>query len=131
MGQKYVKYTKEFRETALRRLGLSPNVAQLCRELGISRQLLYSWRVSRIVLCRCHCARAGSGLAESRDLCAGSLQKIHFQRLLRQRFLQLKVLLAKPLFGTRSLLLFVSMPAMVSHPCRDETASWMGHLEFQ
>jgi transposase-like protein len=39
-----VKYTKEFRETALRRLALSPNVAQLCRELGISRQLLYSWR---------------------------------------------------------------------------------------
>ena len=44
MGQKYVKYTKEFRETALRRLSLSPNVAQLCRELGISRQLLYTWR---------------------------------------------------------------------------------------
>jgi transposase-like protein len=44
MGQKYVKYPKEFRETALRRLSLSPNVAQLCRELGISRQLLYSWR---------------------------------------------------------------------------------------
>lgn len=44
MGQKYVKYTKEFRETALRRLALLPNVAQLCRELGISRQLLYSWR---------------------------------------------------------------------------------------
>jgi transposase-like protein len=42
MGQKYVKYTKEFRETALRRLELSSNVAQLCRELGISRQLLYS-----------------------------------------------------------------------------------------
>jgi len=44
MGQKYVKYTKEFRETALRRLELAPNVAQLCRELGISRQLLYQWR---------------------------------------------------------------------------------------
>ena len=44
MGQKYGKYTKEFRETALRRLELAPNVAQLCRELGISRQLLYSWR---------------------------------------------------------------------------------------
>ena len=44
MGQKYVKYTKEFRETALRRLALAPNVAQLCRELGISRQLLYQWR---------------------------------------------------------------------------------------
>ncbi len=44
MGQKYVKYTQEFRESALRRLLLTPNVAQLCRELGISRQLLYSWR---------------------------------------------------------------------------------------
>ncbi len=44
MGRKYVKYTKEFRETALRRLALCSNVAQLCRELGISRQLLYSWR---------------------------------------------------------------------------------------
>lgn len=47
MGQKYVKYTKEFRETALRRLSQAPNVAQLCRELGISRQLLYTWRESR------------------------------------------------------------------------------------
>lgn len=44
MGRKYVKYTKEFRDSALRRLGLAPNVAQLCRELGISRQLLYTWR---------------------------------------------------------------------------------------
>ena len=47
MGQKYLKYSKEFRESALRRLALAPNVAQLCRELGISRQLLYSWRESR------------------------------------------------------------------------------------
>lgn len=44
MGQKYMKYSQEFRETALRRLELTANVAQLCRELGISRQLLYSWR---------------------------------------------------------------------------------------
>jgi transposase-like protein len=44
MGQKYLKYSKEFRESALRRLVLTPNVAQLCRELGISRQLLYQWR---------------------------------------------------------------------------------------
>ena len=46
MGQKYGKYSKEYRESALRRLGLASNVAQLCRELGISRQLLYSWRDS-------------------------------------------------------------------------------------
>jgi transposase-like protein len=45
MGQMYIKYSKEFRETALRRLALSPNVAQLCRELGISRQLLHQWKV--------------------------------------------------------------------------------------
>lgn len=44
MGRMYLKYSKEFRETALRRLQLAPNVAQLCRELGISRQLLYQWR---------------------------------------------------------------------------------------
>jgi transposase-like protein len=46
MGQesKHRKFSKEFRETALRRLALAPNVAQLCRELGISRQLLYLWR---------------------------------------------------------------------------------------
>jgi transposase-like protein len=44
MGQKYLKYSKEFRESALRRLALAPNVAQLCRELGVSRQLLYLWR---------------------------------------------------------------------------------------
>ena len=31
---------KEFRDSALRRLALAPNVAQLCRELGISRQLV-------------------------------------------------------------------------------------------
>lgn len=41
------KFTKEFRESALRRLALAPNVTQLCRELGISRQLLYLWRDSR------------------------------------------------------------------------------------
>ncbi len=44
MGQRYVKYSREFRESALRRLALAPNVAQLCRELGVSRQLLYQWR---------------------------------------------------------------------------------------
>jgi len=47
MGQKYQKYSKEFRESALRRLAMAPSVAQLCRELGISRQLLYLWREDR------------------------------------------------------------------------------------
>jgi transposase-like protein len=43
MGRRYVKYSQEFRESALRRLALAPNMAQLCRELGVSRQLLYQW----------------------------------------------------------------------------------------
>jgi transposase-like protein len=38
------KFSKEWRESALRRLALAPNVSQLCCELGISRQLLYQWR---------------------------------------------------------------------------------------
>ena len=41
---KYRKFSKEFRESALRRLAVTANVSELCRELGISRQLLYSWR---------------------------------------------------------------------------------------
>jgi len=44
--KKYVKYPKDFRETALRRLSATSNVSELCRELGISRQLLYQWRKS-------------------------------------------------------------------------------------
>ncbi len=51
MGQesKHRKFTKEFREHALRRLSwlLRTYLAQLCRELGISRQLLYLWRDSQ------------------------------------------------------------------------------------
>ena len=75
MGQQYLKYTKEFRETALRRLALAPNVAQLCRELGISRQLLYSWRDGQ--------------QREQKRLRQGSDQR------LRQENLQLKKALAK------------------------------------
>ena len=46
MGQekKYRKYSKEFRESALRRWEIAANVSELCQELGISRQLLYWWR---------------------------------------------------------------------------------------
>jgi transposase-like protein len=46
MGRKYVKYTQEFREAALRRFQTAGSVSALCRELGISRQLLYQWRAS-------------------------------------------------------------------------------------
>lgn len=75
MGQKYMKYSQEFRETALRRLGLTANVAQLCRELGISRQLLYSWRE-----------------AEQRDR---DKHRQGAEQRLRQENLQLKKALAK------------------------------------
>lgn len=46
MGQerKYRKYSKEFRESALRRWEMAANVTELCQELGISRTLLYWWR---------------------------------------------------------------------------------------
>jgi len=46
MGQraKGRRFTKEFRESAVRRLAETANVTELCRELGISRQLLYWWR---------------------------------------------------------------------------------------
>lgn len=49
MGQdgKYRKFSQEFRESALRRLAVTANVSELCRELGISRQLLYGWRESQ------------------------------------------------------------------------------------
>jgi len=46
MGQrpKYGKFTQAYRELAVRRLRESENVSELCREMGISRQLLYQWR---------------------------------------------------------------------------------------
>ena len=48
MGQKsnHRKFTKEFRAEALRRLQGTGNVSELCRELGISRQLLHLWKQS-------------------------------------------------------------------------------------
>lgn len=44
---KHRKFSAEFRESALRRLAVTANVSELCRELGISRQLLYLWREAR------------------------------------------------------------------------------------
>lgn len=44
---KYRKFSREFRESALRRFEETANVSELCRELGISRQLLYQWRDRR------------------------------------------------------------------------------------
>jgi transposase-like protein len=46
MGQepKHRQFSAEFRAEALRRLQGTRNVSELCRELGISRQLLHLWR---------------------------------------------------------------------------------------
>jgi transposase len=41
------RYSREFREAALRRFEETASVSELCRELGISRQLLYQWRERR------------------------------------------------------------------------------------
>ena len=48
MGQetKHRKFSPEFRASALRRWAVTGNVSELCRELGISRQLLYLWRAA-------------------------------------------------------------------------------------
>jgi transposase-like protein len=46
-GSKYRKFTEAYRELAVRRLLETDNVSERCRELGISRQLLYQWRDKR------------------------------------------------------------------------------------
>lgn len=45
--REYRKFSREFRESALRRFEETANVSELCRELEISRQLLYQWRERR------------------------------------------------------------------------------------
>lgn len=40
------RFSAEFRAESLRRLRGTANVSELCRELGISRQLLYLWEKS-------------------------------------------------------------------------------------
>ena len=46
MGRRseYRKFTEAYRELAVRRLRECENVSELCREMRISRQLLYQWR---------------------------------------------------------------------------------------
>ena len=46
MGRKaiYRKFNDAYRELAARRLRECENVSELCREMRISRQLLYQWR---------------------------------------------------------------------------------------
>jgi transposase-like protein len=38
------RYSKEFRERAIRRMKLGDNVSQLSRELGVHRTCLYRWK---------------------------------------------------------------------------------------
>ena len=43
-GQKYARYTEEFRRQAVERMQVSNNIRALARELGIDKRLLYDWR---------------------------------------------------------------------------------------
>jgi transposase-like protein len=43
-GQKYKKYTEEFRRQAVERMKTADNIQGLARELGIDHKLLYEWR---------------------------------------------------------------------------------------
>jgi transposase-like protein len=43
-GEVHVRYSEEFRESAVGRMRGGANVRQLGRELKISRSVLYSWR---------------------------------------------------------------------------------------
>ena len=43
-GQKYAKYTEEFRRQAVERMKTSSNIRALAKELGIDKRLLYDWR---------------------------------------------------------------------------------------
>ena len=38
------RHPREFREMAVERMKTSANITALCRELGIERRLLYTWR---------------------------------------------------------------------------------------
>ena len=43
-GQKYKKYSEEFRRDAVERMKTTGNISALARELGIDHRLLYDWR---------------------------------------------------------------------------------------
>jgi len=43
-GQKYAKYTEEFRRQAVEQMKESDNLRALARKLGIDKRLLYDWR---------------------------------------------------------------------------------------
>lgn len=78
MGRKYVKYTQEFREAALARLETAGSVSGLCRELGISRQLLYQWRATA----------ARDRLRQSRRTASLSQENARLKKLLAEKTLE-------------------------------------------
>ena len=98
MGQpsKYRKFTEAYRELAVRRLLETDNVSELCREMHISRQLLYQWRdrlarekakqdpaKARIEHLRQENAQLKRALADKTlalDFLKGALQKVEAQR---------------------------------------------------
>ena len=87
MGQetKHRKFSPEFRAEALRRLQGTSNVSELCRELGISRQLLHQWQKSAE-----KALEKGSMSSEQRRLRMENLQlkKALVQRTLEVDFLK-------------------------------------------
>jgi len=98
MGQmsKYRKFTEAYRELAVRRLLETDNVSELCREMRISRQLLYQWRdrlqrekekqdpaKARVEQLRQENAQLKRALAEKTlalDFLKGALQKVEALR---------------------------------------------------
>jgi len=93
---KYRKFTDAYRELAVRRMRECDDVSELCREMGISRQLLYQWRdrleraqarldpaKSTELQLRQQLARLKQSLAEKTlevDFFKGALQKIEALR---------------------------------------------------
>jgi transposase-like protein len=74
---KYRKFTEAYRELAVGRLKECGNVSELCRELGISRQLLSYWQV-----------RSERGQGKDADSAHG------VERQLRQEVVELQAALA-------------------------------------
>ncbi len=81
---KYRKYPQEFRESALRRLSATANVSELCRELGISPQLLYQWRATGERVERKRSIGAGQRLRQENE----QLKKALVRRTLEADFLK-------------------------------------------
>jgi transposase-like protein len=82
---KHRSFSKEFRAEALRRLQGTANVSELCRKVGISRQLLHLWKQSAE-----KAVEKGSMSSEQRGLRRENLElkKVLVQRTLEGGFFQ-------------------------------------------